>query len=138
MVFQFQLSKAAANSIKVSMQLICPSGSCVSWTTGGIVHRQVAFGMSVRTGSCMMQWRWRAKSGGGSWGWPVNIFGALSVRNITSNAEDKPPICTADELHYVSVPGTEWQLALWRYVPSPEVPMCSLFLSLTLSLSHGD
>ncbi|XP_075507074.1 uncharacterized protein LOC142543602 [Primulina tabacum] len=35
---------------------------------------------------------------------------------------DKPPICTADELHYVSVDNSEWSLALWRYNPSPEAP----------------
>ncbi|XP_026661317.1 uncharacterized protein LOC103709315 isoform X2 [Phoenix dactylifera] len=34
----------------------------------------------------------------------------------------KPAVCTADELHYVPVPGTEWRLALWRYTPSPEAP----------------
>ncbi|KAB8083042.1 hypothetical protein EE612_005115 [Oryza sativa] len=34
----------------------------------------------------------------------------------------KPAICTADELHYVPVPGTEWRLALWRYRPPPEAP----------------
>ncbi|OVA08135.1 hypothetical protein BVC80_1725g21 [Macleaya cordata] len=34
----------------------------------------------------------------------------------------KPSICTADELHYVSVPNTEWRLALWRYLPSPKAP----------------
>ncbi|CAB4311736.1 unnamed protein product [Prunus armeniaca] len=27
-------------------------------------------------------------------------------------------ICTADELHYASVPKSEWSLALWRYLPS--------------------
>lgn len=36
--------------------------------------------------------------------------------------EKKPAVCTADELHYVPVPGTEWRLALWRYTPSPEAP----------------
>ncbi|KAI4999847.1 uncharacterized protein LOC123444162 isoform X2 [Hordeum vulgare subsp. vulgare] len=34
----------------------------------------------------------------------------------------KPAICTADELHYAPVPGTEWRLALWRYRPPPEAP----------------
>ncbi|KAI3979350.1 hypothetical protein MKX01_036394 [Papaver californicum] len=34
----------------------------------------------------------------------------------------KPSTCTADELHYVSVPNTEWRLALWRYLPSPQAP----------------
>ncbi|RWW01235.1 hypothetical protein GW17_00035746 [Ensete ventricosum] len=33
---------------------------------------------------------------------------------------EKPEICTADELHYAPVPGTEWRLALWRYRPPPE------------------
>lgn len=32
----------------------------------------------------------------------------------------KPEICTADELHYVPVPGTDWKIALWRYLPSTE------------------
>ncbi|XP_062110030.1 uncharacterized protein LOC133821881 [Humulus lupulus] len=34
--------------------------------------------------------------------------------------EDKPSICTADELHYVSVPNCNWRLALWRYQPCPK------------------
>uniref|UniRef100_A0A1J3CEA0 AB hydrolase-1 domain-containing protein n=2 Tax=Noccaea caerulescens TaxID=107243 RepID=A0A1J3CEA0_NOCCA len=34
----------------------------------------------------------------------------------------KPPLCTADELHYVSVPNSDWRLALWRYFPSPQAP----------------
>ncbi|KAK9074518.1 hypothetical protein SSX86_007116 [Deinandra increscens subsp. villosa] len=33
---------------------------------------------------------------------------------------NKPPICTADELHYVSVRNSDWRLALWRYNPSPQ------------------
>ncbi|MCL7031042.1 hypothetical protein MKW94_009056 [Papaver nudicaule] len=39
-----------------------------------------------------------------------------------SKNSSKPSICTADELHYVSVPNTEWRLALWRYLPSPQAP----------------
>lgn len=35
---------------------------------------------------------------------------------------DKPPICTADELHYVLVDNSKWSIALWRYNPSPEAP----------------
>ncbi|XP_065881238.1 uncharacterized protein [Euphorbia lathyris] len=35
---------------------------------------------------------------------------------------DKPPICTADELHYVAVPNSDWRLALWRYHPSSQAP----------------
>lgn len=34
--------------------------------------------------------------------------------------EKKPSICTADELHYVSVNNSDWRLALWRYYPSPQ------------------
>ncbi|KAJ9163311.1 hypothetical protein P3X46_022992 [Hevea brasiliensis] len=35
---------------------------------------------------------------------------------------EKPPVCTADEIHYVSVADSHWRLALWRYRPSPEAP----------------
>ncbi|KAL1295963.1 hypothetical protein AAHE18_19G249300 [Arachis hypogaea] len=35
---------------------------------------------------------------------------------------EKPSICTADELHYVSVSNSDWRLALWRYHPSPQAP----------------
>ncbi|XP_047963426.1 uncharacterized protein LOC125207946 isoform X3 [Salvia hispanica] len=35
---------------------------------------------------------------------------------------NKPPICTADELHYVTVSNSPWKLALWRYSPSPQAP----------------
>uniref|UniRef100_A0A2P2J8V0 AB hydrolase-1 domain-containing protein n=1 Tax=Rhizophora mucronata TaxID=61149 RepID=A0A2P2J8V0_RHIMU len=34
----------------------------------------------------------------------------------------KPPMCTADELHYVSSPNSDWRLALWRYHPPPQAP----------------
>lgn len=36
--------------------------------------------------------------------------------------KEKEEVCTADELHYVDVPGTEWKIALWRYIPCPKVP----------------
>ncbi|XP_024024861.1 uncharacterized protein LOC21400329 [Morus notabilis] len=35
---------------------------------------------------------------------------------------EKPSVCTADELHYVSVPNSDWKLALWRYHPPPKAP----------------
>ncbi|XP_059640998.1 uncharacterized protein LOC132283119 [Cornus florida] len=45
---------------------------------------------------------------------------------VASNAAVKttgqPSICTADELHYVSVHKSDWRLALWRYKPSPKAP----------------
>ncbi|TYI84312.1 hypothetical protein E1A91_D05G355200v1 [Gossypium mustelinum] len=34
----------------------------------------------------------------------------------------KPSICTADELHYVPLPNSDWRLALWRYHPPPQAP----------------
>lgn len=33
----------------------------------------------------------------------------------------KPSVCTADELHYVSANNSDWRLALWRYIPPPQV-----------------
>ncbi|KAG6470808.1 hypothetical protein ZIOFF_071888 [Zingiber officinale] len=47
---------------------------------------------------------------------------ALAAVPAAVKEGEKPAICTADELHYVPVPGTEWKLALWRYRPPPEVP----------------
>ncbi|XP_049408403.1 uncharacterized protein LOC125871777 isoform X1 [Solanum stenotomum] len=35
---------------------------------------------------------------------------------------NKPSICTADELHYVSLSTCDWRLALWRYLPPPQAP----------------
>lgn len=42
-----------------------------------------------------------------------------SITNV--EVVSKPPICTADELHYVSVNKSQWRLSLWRYTPPPEV-----------------
>ncbi|MCO5555868.1 hypothetical protein L7F22_009413 [Adiantum nelumboides] len=39
-----------------------------------------------------------------------------------TSAPPKPETCTADELHYVSVPGSLWKLALWRYFPHSQAP----------------
>ncbi|XP_058088990.1 uncharacterized protein LOC131235704 isoform X2 [Magnolia sinica] len=47
---------------------------------------------------------------------------SLSRAAVEKKQQEKPSICTADELHYVAVPATEWKLALWRYTPSPNVP----------------
>lgn len=44
-----------------------------------------------------------------------------SVAGEDANRIGKPEVCTADELHYVPVPGTSWRLSLWRYLPSPSV-----------------
>ncbi|KAB1205609.1 hypothetical protein CJ030_MR7G017781 [Morella rubra] len=56
---------------------------------------------------------------------------SLSLRGFSSadsaseavlKPPEKPSICTADELHYVPVPHSDWKLALWRYHPSPQAP----------------
>lgn len=52
---------------------------------------------------------------------PKTSAAAASPETAAVKVETKPPVCTADELHYAPVPGTEWRLALWRYMPSPEV-----------------
>lgn len=54
---------------------------------------------------------------------PVKLK-ALYATNAASErtAANKPSICTADELHYVSVHNSDWRLALWRYKPSPKAP----------------
>ncbi|KAI4340713.1 hypothetical protein MLD38_025523 [Melastoma candidum] len=46
----------------------------------------------------------------------------VSSSDVLKALEEKPPLCTADELHYVSVPNSGWRLALWRYLPSPQAP----------------
>ncbi|XP_010496799.1 PREDICTED: uncharacterized protein LOC104773824 isoform X2 [Camelina sativa] len=48
---------------------------------------------------------------------PRCCFSSSSVKLPT-----KPSLCTADELHYVSVPNSDWRLALWRYLPPPQAP----------------
>jgi hypothetical protein len=45
----------------------------------------------------------------------------LACTDDDATKPDKPEMCTADELHYVSVPGTDWRLALWRYLPASDV-----------------
>ncbi|KAG2599948.1 hypothetical protein PVAP13_5KG485300 [Panicum virgatum] len=50
------------------------------------------------------------------------LAGASAAAAACEQAAAKPAICTADELHYAPVPGTEWRLALWRYRPPPEAP----------------
>lgn len=50
---------------------------------------------------------------------------SFSLRAFSTDAvkiPEKPSVCTADELHYVSVPNSDWKLALWRYHPPPKAP----------------
>ncbi|XP_059455099.1 uncharacterized protein LOC132185328 [Corylus avellana] len=53
---------------------------------------------------------------------PRAVYGiALEEKTKKKKKNDKKPaICTADELHHVSVPNSDWTLALWRYLPSPQ------------------
>lgn len=55
---------------------------------------------------------------------PRAVYGVASEKK-------KSPICTADELHYVSVPNSDWTLALWRYLPSPQSQVLNCFVFLT-------
>uniref|UniRef100_A0A7N0U1H7 AB hydrolase-1 domain-containing protein n=1 Tax=Kalanchoe fedtschenkoi TaxID=63787 RepID=A0A7N0U1H7_KALFE len=43
---------------------------------------------------------------------------AAAVQKVST----KPSVCTADELHYVSLANSDWRLALWRYTPPPQAP----------------
>ncbi|XP_028805386.1 uncharacterized protein LOC114760297 [Neltuma alba] len=49
---------------------------------------------------------------------PVAFLGWLQQREN----DKRRSLCTADELHYVSVSDSDWKLALWRYLPSPKAP----------------
>lgn len=52
---------------------------------------------------------------------------ADSASDVVLKVPEKPSICTADELHYVSVSNCDWRLALWRYHPSSQVPQITFF-----------
>ncbi|XP_075661138.1 uncharacterized protein LOC142630967 isoform X2 [Castanea sativa] len=60
------------------------------------------------------------RPGGISWGPHWVQVRPRAVYGVASEKKKKSPICTADELHYVSVPNSDWTLALWRYLPSPQ------------------
>ncbi|XP_059655468.1 uncharacterized protein LOC132302578 isoform X2 [Cornus florida] len=51
-------------------------------------------------------------------------FSESGFKGVVEKVPNKPSICTADELHYVSVSSSssDWRLALWRYTPSPQAP----------------
>ncbi|KAE8686893.1 elongator complex protein 2-like [Hibiscus syriacus] len=59
---------------------------------------------------------------------PLRFYSAASFSppsrafSTAARVHDKPSICTADELHYVSAPNSDWRLALWRYHPPPQAP----------------
>ncbi|PON38936.1 alpha/beta hydrolase family protein [Parasponia andersonii] len=39
---------------------------------------------------------------------------------VEKSKDNRFSICTADELHFVKAPNSDWSLALWRYLPSPQ------------------
>lgn len=55
--------------------------------------------------------------------WRVRVRGSSKSNGVAvEKSKDKRfSICTADELHFVKAPNSDWSLALWRYLPSPEV-----------------
>jgi hypothetical protein len=55
----------------------------------------------------------------------------ISLSASAPSRPAKPAVCTADELHYASVDGAGWRLALWRYRPPRNV--CVLRFSLVSS-----
>ncbi|XP_019429343.1 PREDICTED: uncharacterized protein LOC109336952 isoform X2 [Lupinus angustifolius] len=48
---------------------------------------------------------------------------AILASSPENKNEKRRLICTADELHRVSVSNSDWKLALWRYLPSPKAPL---------------
>lgn len=56
---------------------------------------------------------------------PTGAVASAGAAAACEQGAAKPAICTADELHYAPVPGTEWRIALWRYRPPPEVMAAS-------------
>lgn len=52
----------------------------------------------------------------------LRAFNGSANEPMVFKSNDKPSICTADELHYVSVPSSAWRLAVWRYIPPPQAP----------------
>ncbi|XP_020522370.1 uncharacterized protein LOC18433607 isoform X1 [Amborella trichopoda] len=57
------------------------------------------------------------------WNRGSSVRPMYAVTRVEEVEEEKPAVCTADELHYVPVPGTNWRLSLWRYTPLPEAPV---------------
>ena len=53
----------------------------------------------------------------------VRAFSTGEREMEESAVSKKPSVCTADELHYVSVSNSDWKVALWRYNPPPQVPI---------------
>lgn len=66
--------------------------------------------------------QWCCRRGGFKMKTEKRSFCRASGVGVEKLEMEKPQICTADELHYVAVPDSNWRLALWRYNPPPEAP----------------
>lgn len=79
---------------------------------------------------CLSRAAWLRPSSRALPSWPTYLRWRVSVRAFSTPGTeaqvkivtDKPSLCTADELHYVSVSNSDWKLALWRYNPPPQAP----------------
>ncbi|XP_075633267.1 uncharacterized protein LOC142605716 [Castanea sativa] len=98
--------------------------SALQVATSTILSRRGGSGGTFRAVAVCSFPNWRTKSSS------LRLrafFSSSSSSSSSSNdavlkSQEKPPICTADELHYVSVSNSDWKLALWRYRPSPQAP----------------
>lgn len=56
--------------------------------------------------------------------WRFRVKASSNGVAVEKSRDKRFSVCTADELHFVKAPNSDWSLALWRYLPSPEV-ICS-------------
>ncbi|CAL4998245.1 unnamed protein product [Urochloa decumbens] len=54
---------------------------------------------------------------------PISLSASAASSSAAPSRPHKPPVCTADELHYAPVDGDGWRLALWRYKPPRNAPV---------------
>lgn len=57
--------------------------------------------------------------------------------DVVEKIQEKPSICTADELHYISVSNSDWRLPLWRYTPSPQVSHFPFSIDFSFSIESN-
>ncbi|KAF4386345.1 hypothetical protein F8388_019972 [Cannabis sativa] len=53
--------------------------------------------------------------------WSLRVRASSIGAAVDKSKDNRFSICTADELHFVKPPNSDWSLALWRFLPSPEV-----------------
>lgn len=98
--------------------------SAIQFATSFRHHRRRLFlPRSVMFRQCLLSRSFTVASRFGEKAFSTETDNDVSSVEVVNN---KPPICTADELHYVSVDKSQWRLALWRYKPPPQVCKKSL------------